>query len=39
MSPAPVNNATGLFIGTVLLIIIWAWALNRAGYVNKDGFQ
>ena len=39
LAPAPVSNATGLYIGAVLLVIIWAWAFSRGGIITKDGFQ
>ncbi len=29
LAPVEVSNATGLYIGAVLLVIIWAWALSR----------
>lgn len=38
-APKPISDGTGLYIGSVLLVIIWAWALSRGGYVTKDGFQ
>lgn len=38
-APPQVGNATGLYIGAVVMVIIWAWALSRNNYLSKDSFQ
>jgi hypothetical protein len=38
-SPQPVNAGTGLYILAAFAVIIWAWALQRGGYLSKDSFQ
>ena len=35
----PVIEGTGFFIGATLLVIIWAFAFWKGGYVTKDGFE
>jgi hypothetical protein len=39
LAPTPVSEATGLYIGATLLVIIWAWALSRGGQITNDSFQ
>lgn len=38
-APQPVNTGTGLFIAAAAVVIIWAWALSKGGYLSRDSLQ
>ena len=38
-APAPVNTGTALFIAAGAVIIIWAWAFSKGGYISRDALQ
>lgn len=36
---APVASGTALYFAAVCMVLIWAWAAQRGGYIKFDDFQ